>query len=35
MMNQNKISQNDGHPNEIRHKLIYNHVQKELNKIYG
>tara|TARA_B100001939_G_C16945659_1_gene620178 strand:- start:811 stop:1623 length:813 start_codon:yes stop_codon:yes gene_type:complete len=35
MMNQNKVSQNDGHPNEIGHKLIYNHVQKELNKIYG
>lgn len=35
MMNQNVVSQNDGHPNEKGHKLIYNHVQSELNKLYG
>ena len=35
MMNQNVVSQNDGHPNEKGHKLIYNHILQELNTLYG
>jgi hypothetical protein len=35
MMNQNVVSQNDGHPNEKGHKLIYSHILNELNTLYG
>jgi len=35
MMEQNVVSQDDGHPNEKGHKLIYNRILKELNKQNG
>lgn len=35
IIDDNKVSQDDGHPNEKGHKLIYSHILKELNKQNG